>query len=70
MSGQSGQEETLKQLANVRLVDNITLEGRLIEVFRGGEEIERVLEEIKQVTHHVFIPGKIGGNHYHLKKQR
>ena len=59
---------SLLKTLDIRPVDNIACNGKLIEVFRGGEEKKRILGQEMQETHHFFVPGKIGGNHWHREK--
>ena len=52
----------------VRPADNVACKGNLREVFRGHEERQTLLGVERNQTHHILVPGKISGNHWHEKK--
>ncbi|MEK6820583.1 MAG: cupin domain-containing protein [Nanoarchaeota archaeon] len=67
MEGRNNGEGILGTL-NVRGPDNVAKQGRLVEIFRGGDEFRRTLGGLEQETDHFPLPGEVGGNHYHEKK--
>ena len=44
---------------------NLAKDGRLIELARGREDVERYVANTNQITAHNLKPGEVGANHYH-----
>ncbi len=60
--------KSINELLNISKLNSVK-QGKLIEIARGTEEIEKELNgRINQVTGHIFYLEDRGGNHYHKEK--
>ncbi len=61
-------DRPMRDLLNISKLNSVK-EGKLVELARGTEDIERELGgKINQVTGHIFEWMDKGGNHYHKQK--
>ena len=59
----------LQDILCPRLYANCADRGRIVEIFRGDEELRAVLGDVKQVTFVHLSPGDKAGSHCHTVKK-